>query len=411
MIARCLTALLLFVGLCACGMDRHKAYWTADTRAPLDSHIVVAGDAVLIPDLSDDRDSVLSCFAAADGSLRWQVPLEDFLVANAMGSVFAVADPEGTTVYLAHGTQMAGFSVADGAPRWNTMVPKQEPFEDFTIGTPPVVVGDRVYLLSRHCRAVAVDRRNGELVFRTDDLEQADLMTVRDGAVITRAYEDKNLAAHDAQTGDPLWKRVVTAPFQITTRLETSLRLAPDTGPYLFFDERTLLALDPRSGAVRWQEPVIGLASYASAGAVVVVTDSASVRGIDPRTGAVRWRHPTGGLSFVAPLDDTTALLALQGAVCTVDAGTGAIRKHARHQLHEQDGVIEARNGLAVISTDNGIARFYWRDGRKLVERSIGETLPRISEPRARVGITKATISRKSVFTFNHAREIHRYVR
>jgi hypothetical protein len=46
------------------------------------------------------------------------------------------------------------------------VVPKQEPFEDFTIGTPPVVVGERVYLLSRHCRAVTVDRRNGELVFR-----------------------------------------------------------------------------------------------------------------------------------------------------------------------------------------------------------------------------------------------------
>jgi outer membrane protein assembly factor BamB len=408
--ARRLTVLLLLLALTGCRLERHTAKWTVKAPTPFGGRFAVVGDGVVLPHHSDERADVLSCFALADGRLRWQVPLENFQVGSALSGVLPIADPDGASIYVAQGSNLARFSMTDGALRWDTQVPPKEPFESFTIGHSPVVMGQRLYLLSRSARVVAVDRGTGAMLFRTHDTESATDLAVRAGTVITRSLEQSDVRAHDAQTGAPLWQRAMSAPFPITTRLETSLRLAPDNGLYFVLDgQRALLALDPRTGAVRWEQPIQGLASYAMAGTVVVLTDSASVRGLDATNGSVRWRHPTGGLSVVAPLDDTTALLALSTRMCTVDAASGTLRRHGRHRLHEQDGVLDARGGLVVMTTD-GVARLFRRDGDDLADVRIGESLPRLGD-QARHGLRQATIAAKGAVTFNTANEIERYGR
>jgi outer membrane protein assembly factor BamB len=409
--ARCLVGLLASLALSGCQGDRLKARWRADTHAPFGESFVVAGDAVVVTDVSDDREDVLRCFALADGAARWQVPLgEGFIVGSALGPILLGADPDGAAVYAAQGTWAASFSVADGALRWGGQVPPQEPFEAYARGLR--VVGERLYLISRDSRLVAIDRRTGEMVFRTDDQEDAWDLKVRDGAVITRSNETSDVRAHDAQTGAPLWQRVLAARSPISNRLEKSIELAPDRGAYLVVDgERALLALDPRTGAVRWVQPVVGLASFAWAGDGVVVGDSASVRGLDPATGAVRWSRPTGGLSLVAPLDDKTALLVLSTSVSTVEARTGSVHKRGRiNSLHEQDQVIDARAGLVVFTTDNGVARLYQHERPRLFRLSIASLLAHVFRP-GRHGVTQAAIAGRGAVTFNTAHEVERFAR
>jgi outer membrane protein assembly factor BamB len=405
---------LLLVTTSGCKMNPQKSQWRTGTEAPLNARLALAGDALVVTNFGPARSDRLSSFALADGAERWQVPLEDFLLGSAVGGVHITAAPDGAAVYLAQDSMVASFAAATGDKRWATQVPAAEPFESFTVPHRPAFSDHRLLLLSRRSRVVALDRRDGKLLFRTDDHDPAVDLVVRGGAVITRSLEAHDVRAHDVTSGQPLWTRAMSGPFATTARLATSIELAsrrPDDGLYLVIDaERALLALEARTGAVRWELPVTGLASFAFAGSRLVVADSASVRGVDPASGEVGWQQATGGLSLVAPLDAGSVLLHLAAATCTVDVATGAIREHARYTLSEQDRVLDAGPAGVVMTTDNGIARLFWRDGDKLAEMTIGETTARPGAPAAH-GVEQAILTSDGVVTFNTAHEIERFAK
>lgn|GEM_PF-3080808 len=370
--------------------------WRTPVAAPHHARIAVVGDGVFLPSHDVARNDVLARYQLADGERAWEVPLPTLAIDDAFNAVATFGDD--ATVYLAQGGQVAAFAAADGAHRWDATVPGEAFTADVQLD------GDRIYLGSRSSRLVALDRRDGTVGFQTEDRATALDAVVRGGAVITRSSELPDVRAFDAATGAPLWQHAMSAPFPITGRLGTSLALGRTD--YLVVDgERAILSLDPKTGAVRWQEPVVGLASYAFAGAVVVVTDGASVRGIDAATGKVHWRHPSGGLSLVAPLDESAVLLALPTAICTVDPGNGTIKEHARHGLHPQDRVLDARAGSVALTTDNGTARWYRHVGGSLLETTIGETVARAGNPAAH-GVVQAVIAAGGVVTFDTAREL-----
>lgn len=395
-------------------MSSKKSQWRIKTEAPLNARLALAGDGMVITSFGPARSDRLSRFALADGAEGWQVPLDDFALGSAVGGVQIAADPDGSAVYLAQSSMVASFAASDGGKRWAVQVPASEPFESFTIPHTPGFSDGRMFLLSRHSRVVALERQGGTLLFRTDDHDPAVDLVVRGGAVITRSLEAHDVRAHDAATGQPLWTHKMSGPFADTARLATSIALAsrrPDDGLYLVIDaERALLALDAKTGAVRWELPVVGLASFAFAGARLVVADSESVRGVDPASGEVAWQEPTGGLSLVAPLDASSALLHLPSATCTVDVATGTIREHASHALGEQDRVLDAGDAGVAMTTDNGTARLFWRDGDKLAEITIGETTARPGAASAH-GLEQAIVTRDGVVTFNTAHEIERFVK
>ena len=407
-------ALLSLAAISGCKMNPQNSPWRTKTEAPLNARLVLAGDGMVITNHGPGRSDRLSSFALGDGTERWQVPLDDFVLGSAAGGVQMGATPDGAAVFIAQDSMVASFATASGDKRWAAQVPAAQPFESFTVPHAPRVSGERLFLLSRRSRVVALDPGDGKLLFRTEDHDTAVDLVVLGGAVITRSLEAHDVRAHDATTGQPLWQRAMSGPFASTARLATSIELAsqrPDDGPYLVIDaERALLALDPRSGAVRWELPVVGLASFAFAGKRLVVTDSASVRGLDPSSGEVMWQHETGGLSLVAPLDAASVLLQLASATCTVDVDTGVIREQARHALGEQDRILDARDGSVAMTTDNGTARLFWRDGDKLAELTIGETAARPGAPSAH-GVEQAILTADGAVTLNTAHEIERFVK
>lgn len=386
-------------------MNPDKLRWTVDTRAPLNARFVIAGDTVVVPTLGNDRSDRLSGLALADGRARWQVALDDFVLADASSGVQIAVDPDGTAVYLAQHSMVAAFAVADGRKRWAVQVPPSEPFEDFSIPQRPRVVGDRVYLVSRRARLVALDRRDGALIFRTADHDSASDVAIHAGVAITRSLEGADVRAFD-DTGTMQWQRALTG-VPGTTRLATSSALAAArAGDYLVIDgERALMSLDPATGAVRWEEPVVGLASFAFAGDTLIVTDAASVRALAPGTGVITWRHPTGGASLVAPLDATTVLLQLATRTCTVDVATGALHDLAHHHLIEQDQVLDAAPGSAVLTTDGGVARWFRRDGGAVHEATVGATTPEPGQPAAHA-VLQAAITAAGVVTRDTAHRV-----
>lgn len=344
------------------------------TSAPSSSRLTLAGDVVAIPAPGDARDA-LRAFRVSDGAPAWETPTPGFVLTSALAGVLSVADRAGQTIYLAQGGHVAAVAAADGAIRWSRRVPDVEPFEDYTIAHTPAVDATRLYLLSRHARLVAIDRATGALAWSADDLDPATQLSVGDGVVITRSAERDELRAFDLATGALRWARPLTPsptsrPYEATA---VAQRTGHRDGMYLVVDgDRTVVAVDAATGATRWEEPIVAPATWAWAGARLIVADAASVRAIDHRAGTVSWRQPTGGHALVAPLDGSAVVLALPSAVTIVDVSAGTIAEVAQHRLRDDDRVIAAAAGGAIVTVD-GHARWYVRAGASLRERDLGE--------------------------------------
>jgi outer membrane protein assembly factor BamB len=382
-----------------------RPHWRITVDTPSTPRMAVAGDAVVVPSFGPGRSDMLACYALDDGALRWQVPLDDFMLADAVSGVELVADADGDAVYLAQGIKVAAFAVATGALRWVVKVPPTEPFESFTLAGPPVVAGKRLLLRSRRSRLVAVERKDGALAWATDDREAASDVLVAGDVAVTRTMGAPELRAYARADGSLRWRRPGGAPVALVRGPGTD-----DDAPYLLVDGRFAMALDPASGDVRWQVPVDGPARAAVLGDVVVLADDGSVRGLDAGSGASRWLLDGRGPALVAPLDGVTALVVRASASSVVDVGSGKARDHAGHRVHEQDRVLDARFGAVALTVDNGIGRLGSLDsGGGLRDQLIAATTAKPGDP-APHGVLEAIVVAGGAVTLDTAHELCRYV-
>ena len=385
-------------------MNKVKQSWRTQTRAPLTSRMVLSRCGVVLVDKDEKQDNRLSCFSTRDGAQAWQTSL-DGLGLQVDGVMSIGADAE--TVYVAQEFSVAAYAADTGAKRWATDV-KNPTFnvEDFTGAPPPVITGDQILLSSRHARVVSLDRRTGALLWRSEDMTRAASVLVRGDVVIALANEENDARAYDLASGKERWRHAFSGPFQISERLWSSLALSEPVANILHVMDanKALVALESTTGKVLWAEPIVGLASFTVANSTLLVADSASVRALDPHKGGARWRKPTGGHTLLAPLDGTSALLHLPRATALVDVASGRITEQARNTLIEQDRVLAARDGMAVISVSGG-AKLFALSGDRLIEAKLAEPLPRPGEP-SQHGVLHAVLAADHAYTFSTSREI-----
>ncbi|MFC9969768.1 PQQ-binding-like beta-propeller repeat protein [Spirillospora sp. NPDC127200] len=145
-------------------------------------------------------------------------------------------------------------------------------------------------------------------------------------------------------------------------------------------DRHRLLALDARTGALRWSRDIgsgIRLSAQV-AGDVVVVHESYSMRGLEARTGAQRWSVPVKGGTVSGFFTAANGLVYLAGeqdhvpGLLVLDAATGRVRRHHRTIASVEgapvlaNGVLYYGGGLEVFAVDPATGRRLWR-------RDVGE--------------------------------------
>lgn len=358
--------------------------WRTRLQLPPSARLAVGADSVLATCYGPARTDRLASFALADGEPRWQVALDDFILADALSPVELIADPEGDAVYLAQGTMVACFAVATGAQRWAVQVPTTPPFESFTIAGPPAIVGALLLLRSRRSRLVALDRKSGGLRFATADHEPALRLVVMAGVAITRSLDAADVRAHDLATGAPLWTR----PTRGDAEGDPGLRMArardtDDAGPYLVNEDGVVVALEPRTGVVRWRVSVPGAVRAAQVGGAVVLAHDDGVRAVEAGTGTARWSQPERGSAVIAPLDGATVVAVRASATSLITIATGQVRDYPGRRVAGHDRVLDARTGAAALTTDGGVARLYALTVDGLRELLLGEDAARPGEPAA----------------------------
>jgi outer membrane protein assembly factor BamB len=135
------------------------------------------------------------------------------------------------------------------------------------------------------------------------------------GGTAFAAYSDGFAAALDPRTGAARWERRV-AP--AGTYLDVDALVADEGRLYAAAYSGAVLALDARTGATLWSFEAPGASRLALAGGLVVAVTGASVHGLSPADGGAIWTTPLGGAPAAEP--------ALAGKWLLVPAGAGGLR-------------------------------------------------------------------------------------
>lgn len=127
-----------------------------------------------------------------------------------------------------------------------------------------------------------------------------------DGSRVFAGGGDGNARAFDARTGAELWSvstTTKTTPYQrmIYGAWNDTIELLPD-GSVMVATVANTLALDPATGAVRWQRPgsYIYTPAVLTAYGILLFDERGNAVMADPATGATRWTVPVAPRSFEA---------------------------------------------------------------------------------------------------------------
>ena len=287
--------------------------WRYDTRADGEAaqfhgEPLLIGDAIVVPSDTDRGDGHLYCFDAKTGEVRWKVsfghgiattPLlvsDRIVVVSAEGEVAAIDPKTGNVVWK---VSPAG-----------ALKPLPYVFS-------PVTARGRIFVADNIGKVFSLDGSNGKTVWSTALAGRPNTsLTLVDNAIVV-GTSDGFLNWIDAASGT-IAQRVRLTSFPYGT---------PIFRPPLLFvlageSKSKLLALDAKSGAVRWeQETPKEWTTYRPLvfGSVVIVgTQDKDLCAFNRSDGTRRWCRPVGqiprGLG-VSAAGDTLYVGSLSGKV------------------------------------------------------------------------------------------------
>lgn len=262
--------------------------WSVKTKLPLAAGPEVGNGLVVVG--SSDGDVV--ALDAATGQERWRKSVASEILARPLitADLVVIRTVDG---------HLEGLSVADGSRRW--AMDEQVPRLSLRGTAPPVLAGDRVIAGFDNGRVVAVDVRNGDVLWDT-------IVNAPHGRTELERLSDIDSAAH--VVGDDVY--VVGFQGRIAmlaldsgqiwwARDASSYRgfSMDDDNIYLTTSEGVITALRRTDGAVQWEQSSLrrrGLTSPTIDGDLLVVGDfEGYVHWLDKSTGEVVARHKTDG--------------------------------------------------------------------------------------------------------------------
>jgi outer membrane protein assembly factor BamB len=242
-----------------------------------------------------------------DGSVAWELRGD---------GVFGPPAIEGDTVYVgASDGRLHAIALSTGKERW-----RYRAEED--LSTRPAVAHGMVFVASLQDTLFALDAASGEWRWHHRRETKGSRFTIFGAAsaiagpeAVYAAYSDGYAAALDPATGAARWERRV-APAGDQLDIDA---LAYDGGRlYAAAYSGAVLALDAATGEVVWTFETPGAAQLTLAGGLVVAVTATSVHGLATTDGGAVWTTPLHGVPAGAP--------AVSGKWLLVPAGQGGLR-------------------------------------------------------------------------------------
>lgn len=262
--------------------------WSVKTKSPLAAGPEVA-DGVVVVGSSDGDVIVLD---AATGQERWRKSVNSEVLARPLVAhdLVVVRTVDG---------HLEGLSLADGSKRW--AVDEQVPRLTLRGTSPPVLAGERVIQGFDNGRVVAVDVRNGDVLWdtivnaphgrteleRLSDIDSA--VHVSGDDVFVVGFQGR-VAMLALDSGQIWWARDASSYRGFTM---------DDSNIYLTNSDGVVIAMRRNDGAVVWEQSTIrrrGLTAPVIDGDSLVVGDfEGYVHWLDKATGEIVARRKTDG--------------------------------------------------------------------------------------------------------------------
>lgn len=268
--------------------DTGKRKWAAKTKASLSAGPEVGGGLVVLG-LSDDEVIALD---AASGAQRWRRSIASEILAQPLvaNDIVVIRTVDG---------HIEGLSMVDGTTRW--AVDEQVPRLTLRGTAPPVLAGDRIIAGFDSGKVLAIDPRNGEVLWDT-------IVNAPRGRTELERLADIDSPAHVA--GDDIFVVGFQGRVAMLARDSGQIWWARDASSYRGFamDEQNLyltnadsvvIAMRRSDGAVQWEQAAMkrrGLTAPAIDGDALVVGDfEGYLHWLDKASGAIVARQKTDG--------------------------------------------------------------------------------------------------------------------
>ncbi len=265
-----------------------KRAWSVKTKLPLSAGPEVANGAVVVGSSEGD----LLVLDAANGQERWRTSIKSEILARPLiaNDLVIVRTVDG---------HLEALAMADGARRWS--VDEQVPRLTLRGTSPPVLAGDRIVAGFDNGRMIAIDVRNGDVLWDTivnapsgrTELERlADIDSpprVSGDDIFVVGFQGR-VAMLALDSGQIWWARDASS-YRGFAMDETML--------YLTTSDSVVTAMRKADGAVQWEQDSLrrrGLTAPAIDGDTLVVGDfEGYLHWLDKATGEVVARRKAGG--------------------------------------------------------------------------------------------------------------------
>lgn len=273
--------------------------WLHETDSGYLAAAAVQGDSVIVADF----DGMVRCLDRESGQQRWQYETSAQIDA---GATFY----EGAALITSEDGNLYALELSDGSLRW-----KYETGDQLRCSA---AVGDGVTFLGG-CDSVlhVVDLKNGMAISSSLSLEAPTGSTpVQSGSLVIAPTHAGTVRAFDWRGEKLTWSLDDTS-------LTEEIRSSPAVGPeliYLTVRNKRVLALDPASGAVRW-EHVLRKRSDSSPvyadGRVWVTTADGAAIALDAANGQEQWKQQFSGSFTASPAiaDSRLVIASTKGVV------------------------------------------------------------------------------------------------
>jgi outer membrane protein assembly factor BamB len=359
-----------FLGLAGCGDDKEvdppaelvdikatrdvNQLWSAGLTADSDRLRLALRPAVVEGVVyAASHDGEVAAFAAQTGKRTWTIKTKLPLSAGPEvgGGLVVLGSTEGDVIAL---------DTTNGTERWRVSVKSE-------ILARPLVANDLVIIRTVDGHLEALSTTDGARRWSVD--EQVPRLTLRGtappvlaGERIVAGFDNGRMVAVDVRNGDVLWDTIVNAPSGRTelerlADIDSPPRVSGDDVFVVGFQGRVaMLALD--SGQIWWARDASSYRGFAMDDTMLYLTNSDSVViAMRKADGAVQWEQNSlrrRGLTAPAIDDETLVVGDFEGYLHWLDKSTGEVVARRKTDGERITNAAITDDGRAFVQTDSG---------------------------------------------------------